>query len=129
MKKNQVTVSELADKKRSQYFSIKFKDYKIEYCERDVFYKEQAKIVKKVFPPGSGFSPSKKEDKELIPCYMEYRKIHSERFIIKHKEKVVGWVQGGMEDFETFYMRNTGILPTHQDKGIYKKFLNYSFLI
>ncbi len=58
-----------------------------------------------------------------MACYLEYKKIHAERFLIKHKGKVVGWSQGEMEDFETFYMRNTGILPAHQNKGIYKKFL------
>nr|BDT27397.1 GNAT family N-acetyltransferase [Bacteriovorax sp. HI3] len=132
MSKKKLTVSELADQKRNQHFPIKFKDYKVEVAERDVFYKEQTKIFKKVFPPtGVGFVPNKKEDKALDPCYLEYRKIHSERFLITHKGKVIGWMQGEMEDFETFYMRNTGILPAHQDKGIYKKFLkefeNYIF--
>ena len=124
MKKSQVTVSELAEKKRDKHFPIKFKDYAIEYAaDRDVYYKEQMKIFKKVFPPGVSFTPNKKEDKALDSCYREYRKIHSERFLITHKGKVVGWMQGEMEDFETFYMRNTGILPAHQDKGVYKKFL------
>ena len=124
MKKKQVAVSEVADKKRSKYFPFKYKDYVIEPAEREVFYKEQDRIFKKVFPSGSGYVPSKKENNQLASCYLEYRKIHSERFLIKHKNKVIGWSQGEMEDFETFYMRNSGILPSHQDKGIYKKFLN-----
>jgi RimJ/RimL family protein N-acetyltransferase len=76
-----------------------------------------------VFPAGSGYKLSKKEERDLIPCYNEYRKIHSERFLIKYQGKVVGWVQGEMEDFETFYMRNSGILPAHQNKGVYSEFL------
>ncbi len=123
MKNKKLTVSELADQKRSQYFPIKYKDYVIEECERDIFYKEQDRIFKKVFPTGSGYMPTKRENSQLMACYLEYKKIHSEKFLIKYKNKVIGWFQGEMEDFETFYMRNTGILPIHQDKGIYKKFL------
>lgn len=125
MKKDNVTVSELADKTRNKYFPIHYKGYVIEEAPREIFSKEQNKIFSKVFPPsGVSYVPSKEESKKLDPCFLEYRKIHSERFLIRHKGKVVGWFQGEMEDFETFYMRNTGILPAHQNKGVYKKFLS-----
>lgn len=124
MKKKEITVTELADQNRAKYFPIKYKGYVIEVCDREVLAKEQAKIIKKIFPSMSGYKTSKKEDKELVACFLEYRKIHSERFLIKHNNKVIGWFQGEMEDFETFYMRNTGILPDHQNKGIYQKFLS-----
>jgi hypothetical protein len=38
-------------------------------------------------------------------------------------EERVGWFIGGQETIDTFYMRNTGILPAHQGKGVYKAFL------
>lgn len=123
MKKNEINVSELADSKRSKYFPMKIKDFTIEFCEKEIFYKEQNKIFKKVFPTGLGYIPSKIEGKELLPCYLEYRKIHSEKFLFKFKGKIIGWFQGEMDDFETFYMRNTGILPQFQKKGIYSAFL------
>lgn len=122
MKNEFPTVSDLADLKRSKVFPIKYNDYTIEVAERKQFHAEQMKIFSKVFPPGPGYKPGKKEEKNLQPCYEEYRKIHSERFLIKHKGKVVGWIQGEMEDFETFYLRNSGILPSHQGKGIYSAF-------
>lgn len=124
MKKKDITVSELADKTRNKYFPIHYKGYVIEEAPREIFSKEQYKIFSKVFPPGEGYTPTKDENKKLDPCFLEYRKIHTERFLIKYKGKVVGWFQGEMEDFETFYMRNTGILPAHQNKGVYKNFLS-----
>lgn len=123
MKANKKTVSELADETRQKYFPMKYKEYLIERTDAETFYKELGKIFSKVFPTGSGYRPSKKEVAGLVYCSNEYKKLHSEKFLIKHKGKVIGWFQGEMDDFETFYMRNTGILPAYQNKGIYKEFL------
>lgn len=123
MKTSKKSVSELANEIRKDFFPFKHKDYVIEVADAEIFYKAQDKIFSKVFPPGSGYRPSKKESAGLIYCSNEYRKLHAEKFLIKSKGKVVGWVQGEMDDFETFYMRNTGILPGHQSKGVYKAFL------
>jgi L-amino acid N-acyltransferase YncA len=68
--------------------------------------------------------PGSKEALKMGPCRAEYAKIHSEYFLFYHKKKVIGWFMGEMEDFETFYMRNTGVIPKHQSKGIYSAFLD-----
>lgn len=52
-----------------------------------------------------------------------YQKLHHEWFLFKTKAgEPVGWFMGEAEDFQTFYMRNTGILPEHQNQGIYTSF-------
>ena len=43
-------------------------------------------------------------------------------FILKGNKRI-GWFKGEQVDAETFYMRNTGILPEHQGKKIYKNLL------
>lgn len=123
MKNSKKSVSELAEGKRSEFFPVKYKEFIIEFSERKKFYKEQDKIFSKIFPSASGYKLSQNEKTNLIPCFNEYEKIHTERFLIKCGGKVIGWCEGEMDDFETFYMRNTGILPDYQNKGIYTEFL------
>ena len=117
------TVSELAQSIRSNKFPINYGQYTIESVSSEEYYIEQSKIFSKVFPSTSGYTPDLSENKKLMACSNEYKKIHSEKFLIKYKGKTVGWSQGEMEDFETFSMRSTGILPKHQGKGIYTEFL------
>lgn len=45
------------------------------------------------------------------------------RLYILHNDEKVGWFLGYQTDSETFYMINTGIHPSHQNKGIYKRLL------
>jgi len=53
-----------------------------------------------------------------------YEVLHHEYFLfLGPKGRPVGWHMGEAEDFQTFYMRNTGILPEYQDRGIYSAFL------
>jgi hypothetical protein len=54
--------------------------------------------------------PESPEFKKVQPCFEEYKKIHGEYFLFKKNGIPIGWFYGEMEDFETFYMRNTGIL-------------------
>lgn len=42
---------------------------------------------------------------------------------ILHNDERIGWFKGQQIDFETFYMINTAIFPSHQNKGIYKRLL------
>lgn len=42
---------------------------------------------------------------------------------IYHNDEQIGWTFGWQENRCKFYMCNTGILPAHQNKGIYKKLL------
>lgn len=45
------------------------------------------------------------------------------RLFLMHGNERIGWFLGDQENPETFYMRNTGVLPSHQGKGVYKAFL------
>lgn len=43
--------------------------------------------------------------------------------IFHKKTEFVGWTVGWQRDSDTYYMANTGILPDHQDRGIYTHLL------
>lgn len=43
-------------------------------------------------------------------------------YILKGNKKI-GWFFGAQENFESFYMTNTGILKQYRNRGIYKKLL------
>ena len=117
------TVSERAAKLREKYFPIKMGEYEMKCVSVEEKNKVLDKIFSRVFPPRGGYQTKygSKEFKKLEPCINEYKKIHSENFIIYHRSKPVGWFMGEMEDFETFYLRNSGILPDHQGKKIGQK--------
>jgi len=80
----------------------------------------------KVFPRGSDyfcFQPDKERSAKGIPLRKLYNIIHHEWFLFYNSEgNPVGWSMGEAEDFQTFYMRNTGILPEHQNRGLYTGF-------
>jgi L-amino acid N-acyltransferase YncA len=121
------TVSEKSNSLREKFFPFKFGDYSIEPCTREECLNSSSKLFSKVFtsnPKGYVMKPDSKEAKDLMACRNEYRKIHAEYFLFFYKGKAIGWFMGEMEDFETFYMRNTGILPAHQGKGLYGAFLD-----
>lgn len=122
--KNQQTVSEKSDILRDKYFPLIVGEYLIDSCTKEDCYKVVNENLLKVFPKDQGYQLPPKEKETLLPCINEYTKIHAEYFLIYHKDKAIGWFMGEMEDFETFYMRNTGILPKHQGKGIYSAFLD-----
>lgn len=125
--KPKITVSEKSLTLRNKYFPLKVGEYSIISCDQKTFSEQMGKLYPKVFPPSSsGFSlkANSKEAKKLSVCIAEYQKIHSEYFLFFYKKKAIGWFMGEMEDFETFYMRNTGVLPIHQSKGIYSAFLD-----
>lgn len=52
-----------------------------------------------------------------------YKPGHKEHFLFLKKGEPVGWSTGETMDFMTYYMRNTGILPKHQNRGLYSIFL------
>jgi GNAT superfamily N-acetyltransferase len=45
------------------------------------------------------------------------------RLFLMHRTERIGWFMGHQENPDTFNMMNTGILPSHQGKGVYKAFL------
>jgi len=85
-----------------------------------------------VFPQPNDAGPSQtllvaKEREMIIGELMGmtgYKNLHAEHFLFTHNGEPVGWSVGETMDFMTYYMRNTGILPSHQKKGIYSKFLD-----
>lgn len=122
------TVSEKADLIRSKYFPFKISSkITCHISTRDEVLaaanKNYDAVFKDTFEPKVKIKKYSPEWKGLESTSAEYRKIHSEYFIFKLDGKIVGWFMGQLEDFETFYMRNTGIIPKHQNKGIYKAFL------
>ena len=53
-----------------------------------------------------------------------YDDVHHEYLLIHAPDgAIAGWHMGEMEDWLTFYMRNTGILPVYQGRGVYKQLL------
>jgi len=52
-----------------------------------------------------------------------YDTVHHEWFLfLDPKGSPIGWHMGEAEDFQTFYMRNSGILPEFQNRGLFTKF-------
>lgn len=91
--------------------------------EVDAFCK---KAFASVFAPQEGslrFTPKGKRRAQNNVMRKRYEVIHHEWFLfVDPKGRPVGWHVGEAEDWATFYMRNTGILPEHQNKGIYDAF-------
>ncbi|MEM7037304.1 MAG: GNAT family N-acetyltransferase [Bacteroidota bacterium] len=48
-----------------------------------------------------------------------YEEFFTIRFVIYHEEEFVGWMTGREENYETFYMENSGVLPKWRGKGVY----------
>lgn len=128
-----IPVSEKVLKVRQRYFPFKIgKNITCEVCSREDLISFMDKNFEKVFPdifnPKINFKKNSEEWLGFMSTALEYRKLHSEYFLFKESGKIIGWSQGEMEDFETFYMRNTGILPKHQMKNIYSSFLTQFLL-
>jgi L-amino acid N-acyltransferase YncA len=121
-------VSDVAFRLRGKYFPAKLKNGVI--CEA-VSKIEMNEFISKSFTKVFGNRPASavaiprdtKEWAGFESTCAEQRKLHHEFFLFKKNGKTIGWSYGEMEDFETFYMRNTGILPEHQSSGVYSEFL------
>lgn len=116
------------DKVRNKYFPIKLKNgYQIIISNKDDVYKESGKFFDKVFGTGESsvrYRLPKGRRKKVMTLAAEFWKAHHEWFLFLDKNgNVVGWFMGEAESVIGFYMRNTGILPKHQNKGIYSEFL------
>lgn len=121
-------VSESAKNLRPKYFPLKInKNFTCEAVSRDECYSFIGKNFKKVFQKeGENYyvlKPKSPAAKQLKPIFEEYHAIHSEYFLFKVKGKTVGWVYGEIDDFETFYLRNLGLLPKFRQQGAYSAFL------
>jgi hypothetical protein len=127
-KSSALPVSELALKLRPKFFPIKlgggFTCEPVGSEEMNAF---MSKNFVRVFGRNlSNTVKAKKNSPEwrgFQSTYKEYEKIHSEYFLFKKNGKTIGWSCGEIDDFETFYMRNTGLLPAYRNSKIYGKYL------
>jgi hypothetical protein len=75
-----------------------------------------------VVMPESVYNEAEQEAAERLR--ESFRDVYRLRLGIYHKkETFVGWHVGSHLYGDTFYMTNTGILPEHQNKGIYTRLL------
>jgi ribosomal protein S18 acetylase RimI-like enzyme len=63
------------------------------------------------------------EEKKKVEELRAELKSFTLRLGVFHGEEFVGWSLGNQEDAETYYMRNSAILPTHRRKGLYTALL------
>ena len=129
-KQSYKTVSEKADVLRSKYFPLKISSKVTCHAttREEVFTfvnKHFDSVFKDTFKNKVKIKKNSPEWFGLELTSAEYKKIHTEYFVFKKEGKIVGWFMGQLEDFETFYMRNTGVIPKHQNNGIYKAFLTH----
>lgn len=131
MKNDFVSVCEIADKKRSKYFPLKkgkIEIVPVQYEELLPFIDKHFNKIFTYFTKSEQVKFSKKQLAQRKALFVSYRKIHWECFFYKYDGKIVGWFMGEMDDNETFYLRNVGILPAYRNKKIYSLFLQ-KFLI
>ncbi|HVJ64403.1 MAG TPA: GNAT family N-acetyltransferase [Bdellovibrionota bacterium] len=58
--------------------------------------------------------------------YDHYSQLHHEWLLFCLADGTpMGWMMGEMDNHNTFYMRNTGVLPEYQGQGIYKELLEH----
>jgi len=63
------------------------------------------------------------EKEQLLQLRQNMVNLFRLRILVYHQEEVIGWSFGRQDFIETYYMTNTGILPTYQNKGIYTALL------
>lgn len=127
------------NKIRNKYFPKKLvidnQDYFIEISNEKDVYKIFDQLSPEVFSKERHFPrfnlPVDRKEKAFA-LIQEYQKLHHEWFLFKNSNKeIVGWFMGEADDFNTFYMRNGGILPAYQNINIYSQFFsvfeNYLF--
>ncbi len=103
------------------------KNLVVEFCDRPAFDQGIAPIWDDVFPEGV-FSHTvqlnardKKRRKALRDSF--YDNSFTALIIIRVKKtgRPVGWVSGEQHDTTSFYVRNSGMIPSYRRKGIYSK--------
>lgn len=116
------------DSMRRKYFPLKIKGgFSVRAATKKEVMDLVAKSYDKVFP-GRGetqcFRMSPERRKSAEGFWKMYDVLHHEWFLfLGPKNEPIGWHMGEAEDFQTFYMRNTGIVPKYQGRGLYGAFL------
>ncbi len=113
---------------RRKCFPLKIKGgYSIRVATKKEVMDLIAKSYDKVFPDRGDtpcFRMTPERRKKAQEFWKRYDVLHHEWFLfLDPKGKPIGWHMGEAEDYQTFYMRNTGILPEYQGKGLYGAFL------
>lgn len=112
---------------RKKHFPITTaKGFTIRAATKDEVRSFQKRASESIFPPQDTairFAPKGTRRARLLSLRERYEVLHHEWFLfLDSKGTPVGWHIGEAEDWATFYMRNTGILPAHQNRGIYDAF-------
>jgi hypothetical protein len=112
---------------RRKFFPLKTKDgFRIVPSDEKQVYALVGEVYNKVFPTGDErlcFRPGPERRQQMAPLRKLYSAIHHEWFLfLDPKGHPIGWHMGEAEDHQTFYMRNTGILPEFQNRGLFTSF-------
>ena len=111
---------------RKKYFPVKLANgYEIRTSDREEFYTFVMNHVEAVFgnEEKKYFRANEERRASWRPLYSLRDAAHEERFLfIDPTGKIVGWNMSESEDWHTFYLRNTGLLPDHQECGVYSGF-------
>jgi len=107
-----------------------FQDYYIKEVSLATLDAFQMENFISVFPNQSYFRPESVLNEEELVRFNELKeKFRSNDYRLNLlyycKDEVIGWHRGYQENIDTFYMQNTGILPAHQNKGVYSKSLPF----
>ena len=107
-----------------------FQDYYIKEVPLATLDAFQMENFISVFPNQSYFRPESVLNEEELVRFNELKeKFRSNDYRLNLlyycKDEVIGWHRGYQENIDTFYMQNTGILPAHQNKGVYSKSLPF----
>lgn len=113
---------------RRKYFPVKTQSgFTIVAAPKARVRRVMKRLFKTVFPRQKGslnYAPSPARRGQLDEMRRRYDVLHHEWFLISDpKGRPVGWHIGEAEDAVSFYMRSTGILPAHQNQGLYADLL------
>jgi len=118
-------------KARDKGFPMKLgKGYWCTSVSEELFNPFIMKNFNKVFPPNkrcihfSYKDVTKKRQQAKRELSKDYLTSHCDYILFYNKNnEPVGWMTGEADDGQTYYMRNTGILKSHQGNKIYRNFL------
>jgi ribosomal protein S18 acetylase RimI-like enzyme len=98
-------------------------DYGVEladYSTASQFISSHYKVIFKSAEEINPFLPdTEPEDKE------RYYQVTGDFFALTYRGAIVGMFLSNMQDWNSYYLRSAGILPEHQGKGLYKKFMGH----
>lgn len=111
------------DDNRSEYFPFSpTSEYTVRAVEPDAVYAVFDELADQVFTPMAelGLAPFRPAPEQLNATW----NVHSERFIFYDSDdKPVGWSISEQREPDTLFMIWTGVLPAHQNRGLYSAFL------